>query len=276
MNQNTKINSYILATGNQTDYRLSILNKIYGKYTSMLLDKLELLARMKVAVIGCGSGESIDLIYKKIGKGGKLLCLDISKEQIDLTKRKLSGKNIGNVEYKVADIQNYQGNEEYDLVYCRFLLVHLTDPEQALNNMLSLLKPNGIIACEEHDYKTIFSYPYASSIDKFKELLKAISQKLGVDYSYGVKLFHTLSKLSLKEVKFDFHLPVFNGREEKSLFKLSLLEGMAHYIDNKLIDDLEIEKMVKEMEEIIQDEIFIQSSGGVFQSWGRKKIGKIE
>lgn len=270
MQINLNNSSYILATGDQTEYRLSILNKIYGKYTKMLLDKLKLFPSMKVAVVGCGSGESIDLIYKKIGEDGKLLCLDIDQEQISLTKRKLNGQNIKNVEYQVADIQNYQGNEQYDLVYCRFVLIHLTTPQQALENMLSLLKLGGIIACEEHDYKTMFNYPYSSSTDKYKELLRAISQKLKVDYSYGIKLFHTLCSLNLKKVHFDFHLPVFSEAEKKSLLKLSLLETKEHFIKHQLIDNFEIEKMLEEIEQAVNDRTSIQSMGGVFQSWGEK------
>ncbi|WP_425360995.1 class I SAM-dependent methyltransferase [Candidatus Tisiphia endosymbiont of Stenodema calcarata] len=265
-----KKNSYILAIGNETDYRLSILNKIYGKYTNILLDRLELRPSMKVAIIGCGSGESIDVIYQKIGQDGKLLCLDISQKQIELTKSKLSSKNIDIVEYQVADIQDYQGNEQYDLVYCRFVLIHLTHPQKALNNMLSLLKLGGTIACEEHDYKAIFNYPYARSIEQYKELLHKIEKRLSVDYSYGIKLFNTLCSLQLTDVKFDFHQPVFNGAEEKLLLKLSLLEEKEHFIKHKLIDNLEIEKMLKEMDQIIQDKTVIQSAGGVFQSWGRK------
>ncbi|WP_341747944.1 hypothetical protein [Candidatus Tisiphia endosymbiont of Dascillus cervinus] len=79
-----------------------------------------------------------------------------------------------------------------------------------------------------------------------------------------------MCSLQLTDVKFDFHQPVFNGAEEKLLLKLSLLEEKEHFIKHKLIDNLEIEKMLKEMDQIIQDKTVIQSAGGVFQSWGRK------
>ncbi len=268
--EDVKKNSYILATGSEAEYRLSILNKIYGKYTNILLDRLQFKSNMKVAIIGCGSGESIDVIYHKIGSGGKLLCIDISQEQINLTKNKLNSKNINIVEYQVADIQDYRGDEQYDLVYCRFVLIHLINPLKALNNMLSLLKPDGVIACEEHDYQTIFNYPSAYSIDRYKELLGAIEQKLGIDYSYGRKLFNRLCNLNLRDVKFDFHQPVFNDEEKKLLLKLSILEEREYLIESKLIGNSEIEKMLKEMDQIIQDKTSIQSTGGVFQAWGKK------
>ena len=56
----------------------------------------------------------------------------------------------------------------------------------------------------------------------------------------------------ITDVKFDFHQPVLNGaEEEKLLLKLSLLEEKEHFIKHKLIDDLKIEKMLKEMDQII-------------------------
>lgn len=265
-----KENSYILATGKETEYRLNILNKIYGKYTDILLNSIGLFADMKVAIIGCGSGEGIEVIYKKIGKNGKLLCIDISTSQVQLTQTKLNEKNIDIVEYQVADIQQYQGDSQYDLVYCRFVLMHLTNPQKALNNMLSLLKVGGVIACEEHDYNSIFNYPYARSIERYKELLQKIELNLKVDFAYGTKLFNALCSLQLREVKFDFHHPVFNQEEEKLLLKLSLLEEKKYYLEHHLIDNLQIEGMLEEMDKIAKDKMVIQSPGGVFQAWGRK------
>ena len=43
--------------------------------------------------------------------------------------------------------------ESFDLVYRRFLLIHLKEPEAALREMRDLLKPGGIIVCEDGDLK---------------------------------------------------------------------------------------------------------------------------
>ena len=164
--------NYILNTGSETKHRLSILEKIYGEYTSKLFQEINFQKGMKVAVIGCGSGSGIEQIYEKIGSDGRILCLDISAEQVSLTRSVLDSKEINNVDYIVADIEKYIVNCDYDVVYCRFVLIHLQNPILALKNMLNLIKENGFIACEEHNYEDIFNYPTSNSIDKYRALLK--------------------------------------------------------------------------------------------------------
>jgi ubiquinone/menaquinone biosynthesis C-methylase UbiE len=42
----------------------------------------------------------------------------------------------------------------FDLVYCRFLLIHLPDPLECLREMRRVLKPDGIIFVEDGDLST--------------------------------------------------------------------------------------------------------------------------
>lgn len=59
-------------------------------------------------------------------------------------------------------------------------------------------------------------------------------------------------------------------QKKKLLLKLSLLETREHFIKHHLVNNLEIDNMFNEIEDIIKDRTVIQSTGGVFQSWGIK------
>ena len=263
--------NYILNTGLETRHRLNILEKIYGEYTNKLFQEINFQKGMKVAVIGCGSGSGIEQIYKKIGEDGRILCVDISPEQISLTKNILESKGVNNVDYVVADIEGYTGNCGYDVVYCRFVLIHLRNPIIALKNMLSFIKEEGTIACEEHNYEDIFNYPTSSAIDKYKTLLKKISNILKLDYAFGKKLYYEMNLLGIDISYVKKCVPLCNFYDQKTLLLLSLIEEKHHFISQNLIKDSEIEEMIQEMETIANKKEIIQSPGSVFQCIGKKK-----
>ncbi len=263
--------NYILNTGSETEHRLSILEKIYGEYTTKLFQEINFQKGMKVAVIGCGSGSGIEQIYKKIGKDGRILCVDISPEQTSLTKNILESKGINNVDYVVADIEEYIGNSDYDVVYCRFVLIHLHNPIIALKNMLSFIKEKSTIACEEHSYEDIFNYPTSNAIDKYKTLLKKISNILKLDYAFGKKLYYEMNLLDIDISYVKKCVPLYNSYDQKTLLLLSLIEEKNHFISQNLLREGEIEGMIQEMKTIAKKKEIIQSPGSVFQCIGKKK-----
>jgi ubiquinone/menaquinone biosynthesis C-methylase UbiE len=61
-------------------------------------------------------------------------------------------------------------HESFDLVYCRFLLIHLTEPMQALREIRNLLKPGGILVCEDGDLTSAGSEP-PSALNAFSDRL---------------------------------------------------------------------------------------------------------
>src|SRR6516225_1484057 len=132
---------YVLATGEAADYRLRILHGLYGPGTRRVLLESGLRRGMRVADLGCGVG--IDTSAAQLAQAGERL--------------KPRGRNISFVESSATDTG--MPPESFDLVYCRFLLIHLPAPEQALAEMRSLLKPNGILVCEDGDLTSAGSEP---------------------------------------------------------------------------------------------------------------------
>jgi len=78
--------------------------------------------------------------------------------------------------------------DSFDLVYSRFLLIHLTQPELALREMHGLLKPDGVLVIEDGDLTTAGSEP-PSSLQAFSSLFGRLGPTWGVDYTLGRRLF---------------------------------------------------------------------------------------
>ena len=271
MNKDLKSDTYILPTGKADQERLKILNEVYGKYSRASFDRIGLKKGQKVAIFGCGSGECIDYIHQKIGNEGKLLCIDISPEQVALTKEVLTEKGILNVEYKVADIQNVKGDESYDLAYCRFVLGHIKKPRKGIESMLSFVKSGGFIACDEYSTNYKYSYPEIKVLEKIKEISKRMREKLGKDSSYGEKLYHEMLNFNVEPIHFEFNMPIYNTARKKD-FTITSWEAIKKKgVIKEVASDEEIDEIISELKKYQNDESMFQGCGSIFQYIGRKR-----
>lgn len=270
MDKILKSPTYFLPTGILDQERLAILDEVYGEYTRALFDRMDIQKGQKVAIFGCGTGEGLDYVHKKIGNEGKLLCIDISAEQIKITKDALSGKGISNVEYRIADIQDVKGDETYDVAYCRFVLIHVQNPQRSIGNMLSFIKPGGLIACEEHSTEWRYSYPKLEAFKKMMELQSRWEKAFNKDSKYGGKLYHEMLNFPVKPLYFESKVPIFNSFRKKQLSILSWEAMMRNEEIKKIVPEEEIKSVVTELKRYQHDESFFQSAGVLFQYLGMK------
>src|SRR5258705_11960013 len=147
----TNRGDYVLATGESAGYRLRLLKSIYGTGAHELVKRAGIKLGMRVADIGCGVGMVTQLLGEMVGPDGEVVGIDFSGAQI-AQARNLLPANVSNVSFvKASATSTNLPGESFDLVYCRFLLIHLTEPDMALREMYRLLKPNGILVCEDGD-----------------------------------------------------------------------------------------------------------------------------
>src|SRR5262245_61950682 len=179
---------YVLATGEAAAHRLRILHDLYGPGTRRALLESGLRRGMRVADLGCGVGMVTALLAELVGPGGQVVGIDSNGAQLAQARDllKCTGTNTRFVQASATDTG--LPPESFDLVYCRFLLIHLPEPERALREMFTLLKPNGILVCEDGDLTSCGSLP-PSALDTFAELWRRLGPLRGVDYTLGRRLF---------------------------------------------------------------------------------------
>ena len=271
MNKISELSTYVLPTGESDRERLSLLNEVYGQYSRASFDKINLKKGERVAIFGCGSGECIDYIHEKIGDEGKLLCIDISPEQIDLTKKVLTEKGILNVEYKIADIHEIKGDESYDLAYCRFVLIHLTNPRKAIENMLSFVKRGKFIACDEYTGSIKYCYPQLEAFKRIIEVTKKIRETLKKDNTYGEKLYHEMLNFDVECINFEFNMPISNLPRKKQLIIMTWEAIKKNGSLRDVVAEEELDFIITELKKYQYDTTNYQTSGAIFQYIGRKR-----
>jgi ubiquinone/menaquinone biosynthesis C-methylase UbiE len=125
----------VLATGEAAAYRLRILHRLYGPGSRRVLLEAGLRRGMRVADLGCGVGMVTGLLAELVGPEGYVVGIDASAAQLAQAREQLppGGTNIHFVEASATDTGLPPGL--FDLVSCRFLLIHLAEPERALREM---------------------------------------------------------------------------------------------------------------------------------------------
>src|SRR5262249_24361654 len=115
-------------------------------------------------------------------------------------------------------------SDAFDLVYCRFLLIHLPDPEACLWEMRRVLKPGGLIVVEDGDLGSAGSVP-ATALDAFADLFTRLGPNRGVDYRLGKDLYHLVTSAGFTNAEIEIHQPAIPRGENRVLLRWTLEEA---------------------------------------------------
>jgi len=260
--------SYVLATGDAAAHRLNLLHQTYGPSGRELLLRAGVQPGMRVADLGCGVGMMTRLLAELVGPGGEVIGVDFSPAQVEHARTSLA--NLAHVKFVEASATDTKlERESFDVVYSRFLLIHLKEPHAALREMYDLLKPEGIFVCEDGDLTSADSEP-SSKLKEFSNLFGGLGPSWGVDYKLGRRLLHLVKDANFLDPQIAFNQPVFAKGENKRLFDLSVAEAGPSFVQAGLITETELEELLLEMRRLADDETVLAIFPRMTQIWARK------
>jgi SAM-dependent methyltransferase len=260
---------YVLATGEAAAYRLRLLHRLYGEGTRRVLLDAGLQRGMRVADLGCGAGMVTALLAELVGPRGHVVGIDLSAAQLAQAREGLngSGANVHFVEASATATGLPPGS--FDLVYCRFLLLHLPEPERALGEMWALLKPGGTLVCEDGDLTSAGSEP-PSALGAFADLFGRLGPLRGVDYTLGRRLFHLAQVAGFPAPEVTFNQPVRARGETKRFLELSVAEAGPAFVEAGLITAADLGRTLVEMRRLAADGAVLAVMPRMAQVWARK------
>lgn len=236
---------------------LDILDYCFNESTQAFLLKSGLNYGMKVLEIGCGSGKMSCWIAKQIGKAGQLIAIDNNQNQIDAAQACADSHKINNIFFQHLDAYNLDSlNTQFDLIYCRFVLHHLSRPRKVINNIHALLKPNGIAVIEEGIVNHAFTYPYniAFGNERF-EILDQHDNFEGIqrDGNFGIKLYHTLYQADFNKLSLNIVSPTLTSKAEKAMLKPGFIDSKQSALENGTSEE-EWRNKLRQIEQLIDDD----------------------
>ncbi|AYV86743.1 MAG: class I SAM-dependent methyltransferase [Sylvanvirus sp.] len=240
---------YSLQVGVNGYERLRLLNLIHNHLTLQFIkSRVPLSIIMRVLDVGTGTGEMAMILRKSISTEGIVLAIDSSAEQINGARDKY--KHSGLL-FETADIATYNCSEPFDLIYCRLVLAHVKDPEQAVERLVSLLRPGGYLVIEESfELDSMFCIPPHKAFDLFKECCRLQEQVKGAKFSVGSRIYQSLQKMDNVQCEaVSCVQPCLNTEMTKSQLRLGLMEIkdlVVNEMGEKKFED--IERGLKDLE----------------------------
>jgi len=130
----------------------------------------ELRVGMRVLDVGCGPGSITRGLAERVAPG-EVVGVDLSKETLESARRDAAARGLDNLRYEEASVYALPfPDASFDVAYAHQVLQHLREREAALQEMLRVLRPGGLLAIRDIDWETVVYWPDDPWMDRFVEI----------------------------------------------------------------------------------------------------------
>jgi len=238
--------------------------------TAALFERVPIAAGMKCLEIGSGSGDISIELARRVGPRGHVLGVDIDDTKIELARQEAAQLKVGNVEFRWLDIRESDLTVAFDLVYVRFVLTHLSDPDSVVGTIRSLLRPGGLVILEDIDFSGHFVYPESAAFNRYHELYCAVVEQRGGNPNIGQQLPLLLRHHGFADIQVSVVQPMALEGEIKVITPLTLENIADAVIQEELATHEEISDLVRELYDYVASPETLAGVPRVVQTWARR------
>ncbi|WP_394693979.1 class I SAM-dependent methyltransferase [Hyphobacterium sp.] len=129
---------------------------------------------MTVLDIGCGPGHASFDLAQLVGPGGKVIAVDQSALFIDAVNEGAKIRGLTNIETLKSDLGKLAlPDNSVDMIWSRWVLSFLADPQDLFDRLKSALKPDGVFVAHEYGHYETFGFSPADPVqDRFIDAVK--------------------------------------------------------------------------------------------------------
>lgn len=261
---------YSLSVGEEDLDRMTMLGNIYMPYCVDFLLENGLKSGLKVADVGCGPGNFSVWLSEQIGINGQVIAIDNSDEQLAILNKRISNEKIQNISTCKTDIYELDNiDDRFDLIFCRFLFIHLTQPILAIQKLRKLLNPGGCLILAELDNSSWFSYPENKGLIRDTALLCKVGNQNGSDFCIGPKLYGYLRQENFNSLNIKIAQPVL-ADQNRNYLVLKCKAWAKTYLEYGFIKETDLQTMITDLNELINDHDYLLAGAKIYLACGKK------
>lgn len=180
---------YVLDRTEREYERLRVQAKVWESLTDRVLEQAGLAAGMSVLDAGCGPGEVMRLMARRVGPSGHVTGLDIDAEVGALALQRLREEEKAQFAFHSIDLTDDEDvpGAPFDVVYARFLLIHMMDPVAMTKRLASLVKPGGKLIVMDYVMNMMQVAPSEPSLDRGVEIVQETFRRSGKAVDCGIR-----------------------------------------------------------------------------------------
>jgi SAM-dependent methyltransferase len=260
---------YVIRGGLKGRERLRVLARVMWPATGALLEPL-VRPYARCLDVGCGGGD-VTVELARLAADGVAVGLDVDETKLALARGEALATGLGNVEFRTEDaLAPPTSDEQFDIVYSRFLLSHLPDPARAVANMAARLAPGGMLVLEDIEASALFCHPECHAFERFKTLYGEVVRARGADPDIGPKLPVLLQHAGLSDVDMRVVQPAGIEGEVKLLSPITF-EAIADAVVAEALESRdELDRLTDELWEFAGADSTVVSMPRVVQTWARR------
>ena len=261
---------YVIRGGREGYDRLQVLARSRWPDTEDLFERIGVAPGMRCIDLGCGGGEVTFELARLVGPTGHVTGADMDDVKIALAREAAAKQGLTNAELRVANVNEWDEPAAYDLVYCRFLLEHLSAPVDLLRRMWAAVGPGGTIAVEATDFDGQFSEPPNEAFDLHERLYRAVVERRGGNPTAGRTMFGSFVEAGIPRPSVSIVQRVDSEGEAKALCLLTFQTTAGAMLNEGLATEDELEAELAELTAFVADPGTLVAQPRIFQVWQRR------
>lgn len=210
LNASNRDATYTLGRTSHETTRLIEQSRIYGESTQRLCKRAGIAQRMRVLEIGSGAGDVSLMLAELVGPEGQVVGVDVNPTILDTARQRATDAATRNVEFIASDARALDFSDKFDAIVGRFVLMYMADPGEAFAQLITHLKPGGIVAFQEPEY-TLYPallHPNTPLMNQLIRWILEVFEHSGAHLDMGVGLYRAFVDAGLPPPTMHLESPI--------------------------------------------------------------------
>lgn len=177
-----KQSDYLLGVNQAELDRLRFQHGVWKDVTNRFFDRLGVKQGWKCLDVGSGPGFVAMDLRGRVGESGEITALEPSEFYLRWFENEATANGWKNIKFLHGTAETVQLPERYfDIIFVRWVIGFVPDPEKFLTPLFAALRPGGVIALQDYIHEGLSLFPRGGAFEGMAEAIRAYWRSGGGD-----------------------------------------------------------------------------------------------